>query len=245
MMPDDAECRELVGEMVSRFRDAPTPSPLPDAVESRTFLASQEAVAVMYGWTNRVLRTAQAVLHMDADGFAAEASPLLRSMFEHVIALHWIKEQPGDAFQSLWRAWQKEVSKFREAEVADWELTDEVVAVIDDLLTIETDESSRRVDILLSTRHRAEKYGLGILYRSWLIETWTSHATYASAKAYYEVKDEGPFTLFESSPLPPPDLSLLCAAAGCAALEVVNELLGDGFLADDVERWKSRLGPTI
>ena len=235
----------MFAEMVARFREAPMPSPVPNSESSRAFLAAQEAIAVMYGWTNRVMRSGQAVLRMDADGFAAEASPLLRSMFEHVMALHWIREQPSDAFQSTWRAWQKEVSKFQEAEAADWELTDEVVALIDDLLTVETDESSRRVDNLLSTRHRAEKYGLGILYRSWLVETWTSHATYASAKAYYEVNDEGPFALFESSPLPPPDLPVLCAAAGRAALEVYNELLPDGFLTDDLESWKSRLGPTF
>lgn len=244
-MPDNAECREMFAEMVARFREAPLPSPLPDSEASRAFLAAQEAIAVMYGWTNRVMRSGEAVLRMDADGFAAEASPLLRSMFEHVMALHWIKEQPSDAFQSLWRAWQREASKFQEAEAADWELTDEVVALIDDLLTVETDESSRRVDNLLSTRPRAEKYGLGILYRSWLIETWTSHATYASAKAYYEVKDEGPFALFETSPLPPPDLPVLCAAAGRAALGVYNELLPDGFLTDDLESWKSQLGPTF
>lgn len=242
-MPDDAECRELVGEMVDLFRAAPTPRPLPDAATSRAFLASQEAVAVMYGWTNRVLRTGEAVLLMDANGFAAEASPLLRSMFEHVIALHWIRDQPEDAFQSLWRAWQMELAKFQDAEVPGWKLADEAVAVIDDLLSVETDGSSRRVDYLLRTRHRAMKYGLGFFYRSWLIETWTSHATYLSAKAYYEVEDEGPFIFSESSPLPPPNLPILCAAAGCAAMWIFNELLADGFLTDDLERWKSRLGP--
>ena len=244
-MPDDAECREMFAEMVARFREAPMPSPLPDSEASRAFLAAEEAIAVMYGWTNRVMRTGEAVLRMDADGFAAEASPLLRSMLEHVIALHWIKEQPDDAFQSLWRAWQKEASKFQEAEAADWELDDEVVALIGALLAVETDESSKRVDNLLNTRHRAEKYGLGILYRSWLIETWTSHATYLSAKAYYEVEDEGPFAFFESSPTPPPDLPLLCAAAGRAVLEIYNEVLPGGFLTEDLANWKVRLGPTF
>lgn len=244
-MPDGAECREMFAEMVERLGEAPVPSPLPDPEASVAHLAAEEAIAVMYGWTNRVLRTGQAVLRMDAGGFAAEASPLLRSMFEHVMALHWIKEQPSNAFQSLWRAWQKEASKFQQADAADWELTDEIVALIDDLLTIETDAASKRADNLLSTRHRAEKYGLGILYRSWLIETWTSHATYLSAKAYYEVEKEGPFTFFESSPLPPPDLPILCAAAGRAALEIYNEVLPSGFLADDLANWKARLGPTF
>jgi hypothetical protein len=244
-MHDDADCREMFAEMVKRLGEAPVPNPLPDPELSRAHLAAEEAVAVMYGWTNRVLRTGQAVLLMESDGFAAEASPLLRSMFEHVMALHWIKEQPSDAFQSLWRAWQKEASKFRQADAADWELTEEVVALIDDLLTVETDDASKRVDNLLSTRHRAENYGLGILYRSWLIETWTSHATYLSAKAYYEVKEDGPFTLFESSPLPPPDLPILCASAGCAALEIYNEVLPTDFLSDDLANWKARLGPTF
>ena len=165
-MPNNAECREMFAEMVARFGDAPMPRPLPNSESSRAFLATQEAIAVMYGWTNRVMRSGQAVLRMDAAGFASEASPLLRSMFEQVMALHWIKEQPSDAFQSLWRAWQKEVSKFQEAEAAGWKLTDEVLALIDDLLTIDTDESSKRVDYLLSTRHRAEKWNSGFYHQA-------------------------------------------------------------------------------
>ncbi|GAB3854618.1 hypothetical protein GCM10028801_09040 [Nocardioides maradonensis] len=100
-MPDNAECREMFAEMVERFREAPVPSPLPNSEASGAFLAAEEAVAVMYGWTNRVMRTGEAVLRMDADGFAAEASPLLRSKLEHVIALNWIKEQPDDALRQI------------------------------------------------------------------------------------------------------------------------------------------------
>lgn len=244
-MPDEAACRGLFAEMIERFREAPAPRPLPGAEVSREYYAKEESVAVMYGWTNRVMRTGQAVLRMDADGFATEASPLLRSMFEHVIALHWLKEQPNDAFQSLFRGWQKDLRTYRRAEAVGWNLNDETLALIDDILNVETDDSTQKVDYLLQTAHRAEKYGLGLLYRSWLIETWTSHATLSSAKPYYEAETEGPFTLLEDNPQVPPDVSFMCTAAGLTALDIYNRLLPADFLKHDLANWRTRLGPTF
>ena len=54
-MPDEAECRAVFEEMVERFHQAPSPSPIWLEEETVGGLAAAEAVAVMYGWTNRII----------------------------------------------------------------------------------------------------------------------------------------------------------------------------------------------
>ena len=46
-------------------------------------------------WTARIVRTAEAALLLDAHGLSVEAAPLLRSMLEHSIALHWLVDRAG------------------------------------------------------------------------------------------------------------------------------------------------------
>lgn len=233
--------KALFEQMVARFRQAPSPTPIWLDEVSVSDLAAAEAVAVMYGWTNRTMRTGQAALQLDATGFATEVSPLLRSMVEHVIALHWVREEPGDAFQALVRQRQKQLMTYEQTEVTGWELTDDLRDSIAVQLGIETDESSKHTDHLLHTFQRVQRYGLGALYRAWLVETWTAHASLASATTYYEARGDSEFVLLANNSDLPINVPILCSAFGLAALSVYNEVLPDDFLTDDIAEWNRQL----
>lgn len=231
----------LFEQMVARFRQAPSPAPIWLEEVSVGDLAAAEAVAVMYGWTNRVMRTGQAALQLDAIGFATEVSPLLRSMVEHVIALHWVREEPGDAFQALVRQRQQQLTAYEQTEVTGWELTDDIRVRIAELLGIGTEESSKYMDHLLHTFQRVQRYGLGALYRAWLVETWTAHASLASATTYYETRGDSEIVLLADNPDVPISVPALCTAFGLAALDVYNEVLPGEFMTDDIDEWNRQL----
>ncbi|WP_300682827.1 DUF5677 domain-containing protein [Nocardioides sp.] len=244
-MPTDDECRAVFEEMLARFRDLPAPETGPVDLTSFSDVAGVEALLVAYGWTARVVRTAHAAIRLDSDGFATEASPMVRSMAEHLIALHWVTEQRGDAFQALLRAWQHELSRFKEAESAGWKLDPDIIKAVDELRSLETDKASLPADALARTRHAAERYGLGVVYRAWLVESWTSHASYMSAKTYYDYDPTAAleFTLRGDDPSRPSDVTSICTAMTHAALGVYSRMLPGGILTDDLSRWSAVLGP--
>jgi hypothetical protein len=231
----------VFGEMVERFHQAPSPRPVWLERETVGGLAAAEAIAVIYGWTNRIVRTGQAVLRLDAAGFATESSPLLRSMVEHVIALHWVSDEPGDAFQALVRQRQQQMKTYEQANVPEWQLSEKTRALIEELLSVETEESSRYIDNLLHTAHQATAYELGALYRAWLIETWTAHASLASAGTYYMTTGVSAFVLLGDEPQEPSNVPALVAAWTLAALDIYNRVLPNDFLTDDIAAWRKRL----
>lgn len=234
----------LFGEMASTFRRAPSPTPIWLEQVSLSGLAGAEAIAVMFGWTNRVIRTGEAALALDDGGFTAEASPLLRSMLEHAMALHWLRDQPADAFQVLVRARQAQIRKLQDAEDQGWRLSDETRLLMGEMLGIETEDSSRAADFLLATKHHAERYGHGSLYQAWLIETWSSHASLASANPYYEAEDgrDGfSFGLLSSPKEMGIDLPAQCVVAALVALDAYNGVLPDSSLTRSLADWNERL----
>ena len=94
----DARFRGLTREMISAWQ-ACLPSPkvhIPD--ETRSAVSDAGAVAVIWGWTSRVARTAEAAILLHREGFNVEVAPLVRSMLEHAIALHWVVDKRGRAY---------------------------------------------------------------------------------------------------------------------------------------------------
>lgn len=239
---DKELCKAVLAEMVAAFQAAPPPSTVALEEVTRAGLAAAEARAVMFGWTNRVLRTAQSVLLLQCDGFAAEAAPLVRSMLEHAMALHWLLDQPGDAFQALVRARQHEVRKLRETQQMGWQMSDDIQTLMGELLAIETD-GSRSADHLLATKHHAQCYDLGALYQAWLVETWSSHASLSSANDYFESQGDSDFVLLLTPREPLINLPAICVAAALTALDAYDRVLANAPLSDNLADWGQRVEP--
>lgn len=178
---------ELIEDMVASWRTAPEPPSvvLPD--HSRSSLSEAGAAAVIWGWTARVVRMAEATLSIHREGFTTEAAPMLRSMLEHTIALPWLVDKRGAAFQTLARERADNWARFKAAQTDDWTLEGESAALLEAARTVETDTDTLSQNVNLKTAHRAQSYGLGTVLQAWLYETWFAHATLQSAEPYFDV----------------------------------------------------------
>jgi hypothetical protein len=234
-------CRSLFIEMTEAFRSAPSPEGvhLPDLRIST--LSRAEAVGVMFGWTNRVVRAGEATLALLDAGFESESAPLTRSMIEHAIALHWIVDTPAEAFQALVRERQRQVDMLQGAQASGWELSEETHRLIEETLRIQTDEASISVDHLLHTKHRAIKYGLGSLYQAWLVETWDSHPSLASATPYYGGDETGEISLYFEPSRESREPAATVLLATHVAFVAYDEALPGNPLARRLRQWDSRL----
>jgi hypothetical protein len=183
----DEDLVALAGAMIAAWRIAPNPPPtaLPD--NTRTSRAHAGAVAVAWGWTARVVRMAEAALQLHRDGFDVEVAPILRSMLDHAIALCWVADQRGTAYQTLAREKADGWDRFQRAQAKGWTLEGEAAALLAAATTVETDPDTLTEDTMLKTFNRAQRYDLGELYQAWMIETWSTHATLISADPYADV----------------------------------------------------------
>jgi len=132
----------------------------------------------------------------------------------------------------------------RKAEGIGWQHSDEIQSLMSEMLAIETDERSKSADALLAARHRAEKYGHGSLYQAWLIESWSSHASPASAHPYYEAEGEFALALWPEPTQAPINVPSQCVVAGLVALEALPTLLPEfekQAIADHLHSWEARL----
>ncbi|GAA5161367.1 DUF5677 domain-containing protein [Ornithinimicrobium tianjinense] len=179
----------LARQLIADWEKAPGPPTmaLPDG--SRASGAQVDAVNITWGWTARIVRTGEAALLLSDHAFHVEASPLLRSMLEHAIALRWVVDKRGSAAQALLRDRANGYSRFQAAQHSGWRLEGEAAERLERAIAVETDDDTRIEDRHLATLHRARTYGLMNLYQAWLIETWSTHATFVSAEPYFDVDD--------------------------------------------------------
>lgn len=187
----DDDYRVLFEDMYDAWFTAPAPAPVPIGEGTRRDAADIGAVRVAHGWMTLILRTGRAALLLDREGFSHETSPLLRSMIEHAIALRWLEDMRGDAFQVLVRMRRADMAKLRKAQETGWVMgDDETQALLTAAIETETDPHIQSLDYLQHTRHRADKYELGLLYQMWLIHSGGSHPSHSSSRPYWTESDD-------------------------------------------------------
>ncbi len=249
MNPELVEAKfiELVEEMVVVWKTAPKPRPvaLPDL--TRAIRSEAGAIAVIWGWTARVLRMAEAGLLLHREGFDVELAPLLRSMQEHAIALPWLVDRRGAAFQALARERANGWSRFKTAQTDAWTLEDEAALLLDAASVVETDTDTFAEDRHLHTFQRARTYGLAALYQAWLVETWSTHATMMSSEPYFSIDSNSQRARFRriGSDAPP-----RFGNVGAIAIAVHTSLLSyescqPGTFSGRLQEWESRFGFTM
>ena len=192
MVGSEIEARfiDLIEDMTAAWREAPNPQPVVMPDMTRASLSDAGAIAVIWGWTARVMRMAESALLLHREGFDTELAPLVRSMLEHAIALPWVADKRGRAYQTLARERADGWSRFKAAQTDAWTLEGEAAALLESAIHVETDEDTHSENTLLRTLHRAQTYNLEPLYQAWLLETWSTHATMTSAEPYFDVDPE-------------------------------------------------------
>jgi hypothetical protein len=199
------------------------------------------AEVVIWAWTNRVVRTAEAALTLHDAEFDVEASPLRRTLMEHAVAIHWLADKRGPAYQALVRARSLNMRNLERAQDAGWQLNAEQQQLLDEAIAIETDEDTLSEDNLIHAKQRAEAYGLGSVHQGWVIETWTSHPSLMSALPYYEHHDESLDTDLYPFPKPMARAALMSVAVALhIALTGYERLVPDAF-AGQLADWGARL----
>jgi hypothetical protein len=148
------------------------------------------AVAVVWGWTSRCVRLAEIALLLHRQGYGHETAPIMRSLLEHAIAIPWVVDKRGDAFQSLSRGRARQATALDRAQETGWSLSDEAAERLRQAMVDHTDAEATSEDVNLHVLQRALAYDLGTLYQAWLIENWETHACLLSAEPYFEIHGE-------------------------------------------------------
>lgn len=242
----DEQFRALFAEMARAWRSAPEPDGIFLAEVDRAGLADVGVVAIIHGWMARLVRTGEAALLCDEQGYGEEASPLIRSMLEHAIGLWWLVDQRGDAFQALARSRSNQMKRLADAQKSGWSVGDaEAQALLQAAISLETDEASKSANGLLAVAHQSKEYGLGAFFQAWLVESWTSHASLASAKAYYwkeADQDDGleAITLLRDPQGGHREVAAAVALALHTALVAYDRLLAEQPLSTRLTEWQER-----
>jgi hypothetical protein len=144
---------------------------------------------IAHGWMTRIVRTIEAILILQRDGFAGEVSPLSRSVVEHSVALRWLVAADSAILGPLRTNHKYQVERFASvwkdsAGDADNPLDEDKLASV--IASLEHDEHSR--DNLQQFLHRAEIYGKPMDITAYQAELMSSHATYHSASDYWDGK---------------------------------------------------------
>lgn len=183
----DRRLSALSAAMITAWQTAPNLPPITMPDDTRVSRSDAGAAAVIWGWTARVMRMGEAALLLHQNGYDVEVAPLLRSMQDHTIALPWIVEKRGRAYQTLAREKADGWSRFQQAQERGWTLEGEAAELLKRAVEVETDQETFSENNLLRTLHRSDAYEQGNLYQAWLVETWSTHATMVSAEPYFEV----------------------------------------------------------
>lgn len=182
------EYKALFNEVRELWYQSPPPQKQTIIESSRSAYSDVEAVALMHGWMNRTFRTGEAALLLAENGYSAELPPLIRSMLEHAIGLHWVADKGGVAFQVLLRKRSRDTDTFRKAQSNGWRIeSTEAQALMQHAIDVETDSETLTFDSFKHIAHQALATGLGDIYQAWILESASSHATIVSAHPYYTI----------------------------------------------------------
>jgi hypothetical protein len=180
-MNAESEYEPLLTEMLALY---------PDLVENgpRDVRDGWRKVAHLApGWYLRCHRSVEALLLLDSAGFDEEASPLRRSMIEHVVALRWLAVEGDGIVNAVARGHAVTAQRIHDAvALANWtsidlDEMDQVVA------SAQADARDPSNDNLLNFAHRVKEYGDVHVMPGYLAECAHTHPTYESAMSYVEV----------------------------------------------------------
>jgi hypothetical protein len=147
----------------------------------------QRSAFLGHGWFLRCQRGIEALLLLGDAGYAEEASPLRRSIIEHVVALRWIAVKGDDILPTVARgqAWsaQKRRDSAAEAKWASIDL-DDADRAIASAEAAATNPANNCLNIFIE---RAKRYADVHALPGWYAECARSHAGYESAVSYVEI----------------------------------------------------------
>lgn len=177
---------ELHADIVALWESAPLPKPVAFGDGGRERRHTAATTAVGWGWLVRIIRTGQAAVLLEKQGFGAETAPMMRSILEHTIRLVYASKVGFEAIEVGLRERAQSIVRLRRAQESGWHLGDDF---LDQLSRAEKEASEefRHLDNFAHLAQVVKLYpGLGKFYMAWLLETQASHPTLASSQPYFQ-----------------------------------------------------------
>jgi hypothetical protein len=165
--------------------------PFPRRLERAVYRKKYQPVGhIAHGWLMRCVRGAYAVKTLHDSGMGGEASPVARSVVEHLVALRWLMTDGGTINSPLRTNHHEQTKRVLTAlEVASSPAFDgEHFARV--LASTEHDDHGR--DHLQQFAHRAKLHATKQDMTVYFAEVMRSHATYQSAISYWDVENSSP-----------------------------------------------------
>lgn len=186
-----------------------------------------DAAAVGIGWWVRIVRTADAIRRLHRAGLSNEASPLVRTVLLHWVALAWLCQHPDEAFEAVdfenkrWK--QKFVNRVAKSS---WKLKKVKLGP-------PPKDAPAGVKFLDDVGDMCERAGTRDTYLPYMLESPKSHPSMISAAPYAQ-KIKGRVELRGKAVVPGVSLRVVANAAAIAT-KLVGELVGDAAMIAKAE----------
>ena len=143
-------------------------------------------VHLAHGWYLRCHRGVEAIVLLGDAGYAEEASPIRRSVIEHVLALKWLSIEGDKILDTVARGHAADARKRGDAiSAANWTSVD-LAEVEETIARIDPDARDRHNDHLLHFAQRLAMYGDEHTMPGYLAENARTHPSFESAVCYVE-----------------------------------------------------------
>lgn len=159
----------------------------PATTAARVKATHAEVSHVAHGWYMRCNRGVEAVLRLERIGYQEEASPIRRSIVEHVVALKWLAAE-GNAISTVLRRGGSGEAAKRKAALLDANWTSVDIAQFDAVVA-DGANLDRQQDYLLHFKQRCETYGTPHEWATYLNEVARVHPSWESAVPYIRIED--------------------------------------------------------
>lgn len=181
----------------------------------------------------RTLRTGEAAIAIEANGYGAEAAPLVRSALEHAIRLRWAAKHGDEFIEVALIAQKKGNTNLRGAQTEDWEFSPELANSLEEHSAEASDEYKSKSHLTaLRTIVEADQDRLGSLYMAWLFDTQDSHPSLITARHYFEAAKSGEgYSLLTQSKFDSA-IAIKCCYSLIAAIDGYAEISGLGSYYD-------------
>jgi hypothetical protein len=139
-----------------------------------------------HGWYLRCHRGVEAIVFLGDEGYAEEASPIRRSVIDHVLALQWLSIEGDKILDTVARGHAQNTRKRGEAvSAAEWTSVD-LAQFGKTIENINPDSRDPHNDRMLHFGQRVAKYGDEHTMPGYQAENARTYPSYESAVCYVE-----------------------------------------------------------
>ena len=167
-----ADAIRTLGELPPSLTDLSAPVGLTDAA------------VVGFGWWLRVLRTAEGILLMHDAGLSHEASPLLRTVLHHTVAIEWLRQNSEEVLEALhYEHALRRQTVGQKATERNWDLDGVKLG------PPPRGDKPEGLKYLSQFEKLCDRVGAPDVYMAYKVESTYAHASGLSADTYVELDD--------------------------------------------------------